>query len=355
MTKLLPAPGRVDFGRRGLTSRTRYWQLRFDRRTAIVTTIIALATLGVFLCSLAFGDFEVAMDEVIRVLLGGGDPANRMVVLEWRLPRALLAIVLGAALALSGAVFQSLTRNPLGSPDIIGFSTGSYTGALIVILLVGGGYYQVALGSLLGGIATAGIVYVLAWRGGVQGFRLIIVGIGVSAMLAAVNTWLILRASLDDALIAAVWGAGSLNGLGLDKLWPVLILSAIIIPVVLAHGPTLRQMELGDDASAALGVSGNRSRLILVVLGVALTALVTAAAGPIGFVSLVAPQLARRLTRSAGVSLLPAAVMGAFLLALADFAAQRLFSPTVLPVGVLTVSIGGFYFLWLLVREGKKS
>lgn len=346
---------RLDFGRRTLVLRNGWAQLRFDARTMAITLGLGLLALLVFCLSLAFGDIDIGFGSLFAMPFGGGDPLDRMVVLEWRLPRALLALVLGAALGLSGAVFQSLTRNPLGSPDIIGFSTGSYTGALLVILVFGGGYYALAAGSIVGGIATAAAVYLLSWKRGVQGFRLIIVGIAISSMLAAVNTWLILRAALDDALIAAVWGAGSLNGLGLEKLWPVLVVAAVLVPLVLVQGPNLRHLELGDDTAKALGVPEHRARLVLVVLGVALTALVTAAAGPIAFVSLVAPQLARRLTRSAGVSLLPSAAAGAVLLAAADFAAQRLFSPTVLPVGVLTVSIGGIYFVWLLVRESRKN
>ncbi|MGO1855358.1 MAG: FecCD family ABC transporter permease, partial [Microbacteriaceae bacterium] len=138
----------------------------------------------------------------------------RTVVLEWRLPRAVAAIVFGAALAVSGAIFQSLTRNPLASPDIIGFSTGSYTGALLVMTLIGGGYLAVGAGALVGGIVTATAVYLLAWRrSGTQGFRLLIVGIAVAALLGSFNTWLLLTANLDVALNAAVWGAGTLNGI----------------------------------------------------------------------------------------------------------------------------------------------
>ena len=147
---------------------------------------------------------------------------------NWRLPRVLLALMLGAALGMSGAIFQSLTRNPLGSPDIIGFNSGAYTGALVVILLIGGTYYEIAVGALVGGIATAAVVYLLAYKRGVQGFRLIIVGIAISAMLGSVNTWMILKAKLDDAMAAAVWGAGSLNGLGWTQVWPVVVVLAIL-------------------------------------------------------------------------------------------------------------------------------
>ncbi|MGW6461632.1 FecCD family ABC transporter permease, partial [Streptomyces sp. NPDC055078] len=333
----------VDFGRPVLVSRGPRWSLRLDVRTVVVCAVFLVLTAGTVLASLAYGTYEIPLGEVIRTLTGGGESGTRKIVIEWRLPRALLAVLFGAALAVSGAIFQSVSRNPLGSPDIIGFSSGSYTGALIVMLLTGGGYYQVAAGSLAGGTATALLVFVLAYRGGTRAFQLIIVGIAISAMLGAFNTWLVLRTDIEEAMLAAVWGSGSLNSLGYEQLWPVLGILAVLVPLTLAIGPAMRQLELGDDAAAGLGVRTNAVRLTLVVLGVALTALVTAAAGPIAFVSLAAPQIARRVTRSSSVALLPSAVLGGFLLVLADLAGQRLFAPVQLPVGIVTVSTGGLY------------
>lgn len=345
----------VDFGRSALVSRTPLWALRLDLRSILVTTVFLALSAVAFVLSLTSGSYDIPLADVFAVVLGRGDPSDQTVILEWRAPRALLAILLGAALAISGGVFQSISRNPLGSPDIIGFSSGSYTGALLVMLMVGGGYAQVALGALVGGIVTALLVFVLAYRGGVQGFRLIIVGIGVSAMLGAFNTWLILKASIEEAMRAGVWGSGSLNGLSTDQLWPVLWVLAILVPIAIGFGPALRQLELGDDAAAALGTRTTRVRLFTVVIGVAFTALVTATAGPIAFISLCAPQIARRITRTSGIGLIPTAAVGAFLLIAADFIGQRLFAPMQLPVGIVTVSIGGVYFVWLLVREGRRQ
>ncbi|MFT9670175.1 FecCD family ABC transporter permease [Streptomyces rhizosphaericola] len=357
-----PVPGKVtdrtavDSGRSVLVTRGRRWSFRIDVRTAVGCAVFLLLTLAVVVVTLAYGTYEIPLADVVRALFGEGPAATRTVVVEWRLPRVLLAVLLGAALAVSGAIFQSITRNPLGSPDIIGFSSGSYTGALVVMLLTGGGYYQVAAGSLAGGVLTAFVVFVLAYRrGAAQGFRLIIVGIAVSAMLGAFNTWLVLRASIEEAMLSAVWGAGSLNSLGYDQLWPVLGLLLLLVPLAAACGPALRTLELGDDAAAALGTRTEAVRLVLVVLGVALIALVTAAAGPIAFIALAAPQIARRITRGPSVALLPSAVLGAFLLALADLVGQRLFAPVQLPVGIVTVSIGGLYFIWLLVREARRT
>ncbi|MDC7256817.1 iron chelate uptake ABC transporter family permease subunit [Shinella sp. YE25] len=345
----------MGFGRPVLAVRAFGGRLSFllDLRALSIGLALLLLALAAAAISLASGAYAVALADVGRALLGEGEEMARMIVTEWRLPRAMLALLFGGALGLSGAIFQSLTRNPLGSPDVIGFAAGSYTGALVVILLLSGGYYETAAGALIGGIATALAVYLLAWRRGVKGFRLIIVGIGVSAMLGAFNAWMIRQADLKVALGAAVWGAGSLNGLGVEQLVPVLLVLCLIVPPTLFLARPMRQLEMGDDVAMASGVNANRVRLCLMVLGVALTATITAAAGPIAFIALAAPQIARRLTRSAGVALLPSALTGGFLLSAADWAAQHAFTAQ-LPVGVMTVSIGGLYFLWLIIREGRK-
>ncbi len=349
-----PSAG-IDFGRslwivRCLNGRL---SLRLDRRSALAGVILLLLSLAVAALSLASGKYPIAPADVIRALAGEGDEQMRMVVMEWRLPRVVLAFVLGGALGMSGAIFQSLTRNPLGSPDIIGFAAGSHTGSLVVILLLSGGYYQTAAGALIGGIATASAVYLLAYRRGVQGFRLIVVGIGVAAMLSAFNAWMIREAELQVAMSAAIWGAGSLNGLGFGQLVPVVIILCIIVPMTLLLARPMRELEMGDDAARAAGVDAGRTRMALMVLGVALTAVVTAAAGPISFIALSSPQIARRVTGSAGVTPISAALMGGLLLTSADWAAQHAFGVQ-LPVGTMTVSIGGLYFVWLLVREGRR-
>lgn len=349
------ASSRIDFGRSVQVVRRFGGRLsgRLDRLSIFICLVLAALSIGVAALSLASGRYPIALVDVLAALAGHGDEQVRMIVVEWRLPRVALAFLLGGALAMSGAIFQSLTRNPLGSPDIIGFSAGSHTGALVVILLLSGGYYETATGALIGGILTAMAVYLLAYRRGVQGFRLIVVGIGVAAMLSAFNAWMIREADLQIAIGAAIWGAGSLNGLGFEQLVPVAIVLCIAGPLTLLLSRPMRQLEMGDDAALASGVTANRTRLLLMVLGVALTAIVTAAAGPISFIALAAPQIAKRLTRSAGVALISSALTGGLLLLAADWVAQHAFGAQ-LPVGVMTVSIGGVYFIWLLIREGRK-
>lgn len=345
----------IDFGFTRIIAQRQRFSIAVSLRGVLVTCLLILLTAVVMVASIMTGTYELSVAEVFQGLLGTGDAGQVIVVREWRAPRATLAALFGIALGMSGAVFQSLTRNPLGSPDIIGFSAGSYSGALIVLLVTGGGYAAVAFGSLLGGIATACIVFALAYRRGVSGFRLIIVGIGVSALLSAFNTYLMLKAAPGEQLTAAVWGSGSLNGLTVETLVPVAVVLAVLLLPTLMLAPALRVLEMGDDAAGSLGSHPNGVRLAAIVIGVALTALVTASAGPIAFIALVAPQIARRLTRSAGVGLLAAGAMGALLLVLSDFVAQRLFAPMQLPVGIVTVSIGGLYFVWLLVRETRRK
>ncbi|MCC4907411.1 iron chelate uptake ABC transporter family permease subunit [Microbacterium sp. cx-59] len=331
------------------------FSVRVDVRTLALCVLLVAVTGVFFLVALSVGDYVLSPVDVLAALGGGGTPQARLVVGEWRLPRALLAIVIGAALGMSGAVFQSLTRNPLGSPDIIGFTTGAYTGGLVVILIFGGGYLLTAIGAVAGGVVTALLVYALTYRGGIQGFRLIIIGIGVSATLASVNSWLSTRADLDDAMQAAAWGSGSLNGVGYDQLWPVLGLLAVVCPVLLAQAPALRQLELGDDLAQALGVRVEAVRLRALLCGILLVAIATAAVGPVAFVALVAPQIAARLRGSSTIALIPAGLTGGIILLCSDIAAQRAFAPTQLPVGVMTVVVGGAYFVWLLIRQSRPT
>jgi iron complex transport system permease protein len=343
----------VDFGRRVLVLRRRRFAVRLEWRSLVVCAVIAVAIAAMAVLALMTGSYQLSPEQVVSALTGGENGLIHAIVVEWRLPRVTAALVFGAALGVSGAVFQSTLRNPLADPGIIGFTQGSYTGALIVILVVNGTYLQLVGGALVGGMATAVAVYLLAYRRGVQGFRLIIVGIGVSAMLESINTWLILQAELDQAMAAAAWGAGSLNGVS----WAQVAVGSACIAVLLLLSAMLsrpmRQMEVGDAAAASQGVRVSPTRLGLIVVGVALTATVTAASGPIVFVSLVAPQIARRLARTAGITLAPAAFVGALLCLVADYLAQHV-APTPLPVGVITVMLGGGYLGWLLFIEARR-
>lgn len=325
----------------------------------VLVTVAALGSIAVIFAVLAlrYGDYPLTTAQVLATLTGGGEEFDEMVVREWRLPVAIAAVTFGALLGVGGAIFQSLTRNPLGSPDVIGFDAGSYTAVVIAVVLLGNGsYWMLAGASITGGLATALAVYLLAYRRGVQGFRLIVVGIGVSAMLGSVNAYLITRADIEDAMTVGFWGAGSIGRVSWASLVPSVWLALLLLLAAALLSPSLRRLELGDDAAVTLGTRVGRVRLALIVVGVATTALVTAVAGPIGFIALVAPQLARRLSRSAGVSLLGAAAMGAALLSgahLLSLLVAQTYRPV--PVGLLTVCVGGLYLIRLLVKEARRE
>ncbi|WP_199489129.1 FecCD family ABC transporter permease [Micromonospora craniellae] len=335
-------------------------------RTAGVALHVRPRAIGVGLCvaaiasitalvTFAVGDFPLSVPEVLETLSGRGDRISEFVVYELRMPRVLTALFVGIAFGVAGAVFQRLSRNPLGSPDIIGFTTGSATGALVGLLLLGGGL-SLAGGAIGGGLVVAALIYLLAWRDGtVRPQQLILVGVGINTALASVNGYLITRADLGDAMQAAIWLTGSLNGRGWEHVIPVAVTVAIGLPVAIVLSRPLSLLSLGDDTAGALGVPVERTRRGLLVVAVALTAMATAAAGPVPFVALAAPQVARRLTRSPEPGLLVAGLTGAALLALADLGAQRLFTPVTLPVGVLTGALGGAYLAWLLFSSRRRT
>lgn len=326
---------------------------RLDVRTAVVVAVLLVAALVASVVLIGTGDFHIPAADVIRTLLGNGDAGQEFIINDLRLPRVFVGLLVGAALGLGGAIFQSISRNPLGSPDILGLGQGSTAGALIMIVLFQGSAVQVAGGALVGGLVTGFAIYVLAWKRGVHGFRFVLVGIGVSAFVTAINGYLLTKADIVDAARAVVWMTGSLNGRDWDQVWPLLVLCAILVPLVMTYARPLRMLEMGDDVGYALGVPVERTRLVLMGSAVLLVAAATAAAGPVSFVALTAPQLARRLTRSPGPNLLPAMFMGATLLIVADWASQRAFGADQLPVGVVTGVLGGIYLLWLLVIERK--
>ena len=327
--------------------------LRLDVRATVVVALILLAALTASVVLIGTGDFPIPAGDVLRTLLGNGNAGQEFIVNELRLPRVLVGLLVGASLGLGGALFQAISRNPLGSPDVLGLSQGATAGALTMIVLFSGSAEQVTTGALVGGLVTGLGIYLLAWRQGVHGYRLVLVGIGVSAIVTAVNGYLLTRSTLTEASQAVVWMTGSLSGRDWTQVWPLLWLCAILVPLVLANGRGLRMMEMGDDVSNALGVRVERVRLLLLVAAVLLTAAATAAAGPVSFVALTAPQLARRLTRSPGRNLLPSLCMGATLLVTADWISQKVFGADQLPVGVVTGVLGGVYLLWLLVTERR--
>lgn len=307
---------------------------------------------AVFVAALAAGDLALSLSEVWAALTGTANDFTQTVVLAWRLPRALAAIAFGAALGAAGSIFQTLTRNPLGSPDIIGFNTGAYTGVLLALVVIPApGFAATATAALLGGLAAAALVLLFSWRSGVGGNTFVLAGIAISAALGALNTWLVYKTDTATATASSVWAAGTLDNTRWELLQPVLGALAVIAVATALLVPKLRIIELGDDLAHALGLRVSSTRLLLVASAVGLTAVTTAAAGPIMFVALAAPHLARA-TLPRTHPTLAAALAGALLLSIADWLAAHAFAPTQIPVGAVTVSLGGVYLtLTILFRK----
>ena len=327
------------------------------RRALLATAGIVAAAVLLAALSLGSGSFPLSPRDVVDALLGTADARTTLVVMEWRLPRLVAAVVFGAALGASGAAFQSLTRNPLGSPDVLGFDSGAVTGALAAMFLVGFAQPTVTAGALVGGLVTAAFVAAVGLgthSGRGAGFRLIVVGVGVSTVLVAVNQIVIMRATLEEATRASSWSLGSVAEVG----WSQLRLAAPCIAVLLVAlwlvARPARMIEIHHDAAAAFGVNPRAVRVGLIVVGVGLVAVATSVAGPITFVALVAPHLARRLTGLPTLAVGSSAAMGATLLLAADVAVQNVPTTSTLPVGVGTLVLGGGYFAWLLWRGRRE-
>lgn len=322
---------------------------------------VLISALAVLLLAVgtARGDYPLPVSEVLGVLLGGGDEIQRLVVLELRLPRTLTGLLVGLALGMAGAITQSVARNPLASPDVLGITAGASAAAVALIVLGGGaaggvlGSLGLPLSALLGGFGAAGLVYLLAWRGGIDGFRLILVGIGVGAVLTAFTSYLLVRAEINDATQATVWLTGSLNGRSWQHVVPVGIAVVAVGIVALACAPALAALRLGTDTARAVGLRVQLAVGLLVLAAVALAAVATAAAGPIAFVAFVSPQIAMRLVGSAGPPMLAGGLVGAVVVLGSDLVARTVL-PVELPVGIVTAVIGAPYLIHLLVRHNRK-
>ncbi|MGH8876554.1 MAG: FecCD family ABC transporter permease [Stackebrandtia sp.] len=343
-----PAP-RVDFGRSVLTVRRGGVSGRFEIRDSVWCAVFVTLVLAAGLVTLTVGTIVVGFDDLWSLVSGSASRRTEIVVVEWRLPRLLFAVVAGAILALSGMLMQSVTRNPLGSPDVMGFDAGAYTGVLVMTLAVGvPTFVGKALGASIGGLCAAAVVLFLALRGGVTGFRLIILGIGTAAMLTSVNHYLLLTTSPEAAAGAAAWNAGSFSNLAFEQLLPYLVMIVPLVCLVVPVSRRLTLFALGDDVAGTAGVSVNRTRIAATILSVVLAAATTAVSGPLTFIALVAPQVALRLARRDTASLPLIALNGSLLLVVADYAAEWLTIST----GLLTICVGGTYFVYTLMREG---
>lgn len=325
------------------------------RRTFAVGVILLATLVAILIFALAVGKAHVGVFDSLRAAVGisVGSPGD-FIVGQVRAPRALTTIVVGAMLGVSGAILQSLTRNPLASPDFIGISAGAGTGAVLTMWLTNASsLWVIAAGATVGGLGAALLMLALSWRGGIVPLRLVLTGIGVGFVAQAVTQYVLTRMNVHEAGSALAWLVGSTTGRTWTHVTVSVTVLAVVMPVVFWHARALRTMEMGDDMARALGIRVARSRALLAVCSVLLAAAATAVTGPIGFIALVAPALVARLTRGSGVTIIPAALMGGVLLLGADQASQLMPATLQFPVGIFTAAVGAPYLLWLVWRSSQ--
>ncbi len=324
-----------------------------------VSLVLAAGAFLVFCVSIGVGDFPIGLPQVIRTLLGRGEQVDEFVIMDLRMPRALAGLVVGIALGVSGAITQSIARNPLASPDVLGITAGASAVAVFLVTVSGGAAAAVAdtvglsAAALAGGLTTGLLVYFLAWRRGIDGFRLILIGISVSAVMEAITTWLLVTADIRDVAQAQAWLVGSLDDRSWGEvqvaLWGTLVLLVVVAAVAFQFKP----MHFGDEVAAGLGVRYTAVRAVLLLCAVLLAGVAVSAAGPVPFVALVAPQVAMRLARCPTPPMVASGLVGALLLIGSDLVARAVL-PVSLPVGVVTAAIGGPFLVYLLVRANLR-
>ncbi|MFF1386191.1 FecCD family ABC transporter permease [Arthrobacter sp. NPDC058288] len=341
------------------------------------TAVLAFAVVVLFAVSVLLGSYTVTIPDFFKILLAhltGGQkvPGASFIVMENKLPRAVSGTMIGAAFGLAGALFQTMLRNPLASPDVIGISYGASAAAVTAIVVFGASGAVVSGAALAGALGVAALIYGIS-RGGslgseslgsgggnsgnAAGSRLILAGVGIAAALHAMVSFLMTRADIRTAADALVWLNGSLNSASWDRAGILALALLVLVPATAALAGPLRILELGDDTAAGLGVRVGFTRLAVVVVAVALAAVATAAAGPVAFVAFLAGPIARRFTAKA--SLPASAFVGALIVLAADYFAANiaplLLDGTVLPVGVVTGALGAPFLLWLLVTSNRKD
>jgi iron complex transport system permease protein len=316
------------------------------RRSALVVGGLSVVLVAAFAARVLLGDYTITVPDFVRILTGTDIPGASYILMESKLPRAVLAVLAGVALGTAGALFQTTLRNPLASPDVIGVSLGASAAAVVALALWGWQGLPVSGLAVLGAVAVALVVRLVAGPHG--GHRLVLVGIGLAAAMQSLIQYVFTRVDEYDAQLVLRWLTGSVNGVA----WPTIQLLAaalvVLLPVTWWLCRSLRASELGDDTAAGLGVSRTRSELVL-LLGVVLVAVAVAAAGPIAFVSFLAGPIARALN-GGRATVLGAALAGAVIVVSADYVADYLVPDTNLPVGVVTGAVGAPFLLWLLAR-----
>jgi iron complex transport system permease protein len=317
-------------------------------RMILVGVGLVAVALVPFCYGMTIGSFPISLPGVVRAMFGAGDPGAVYIVQDLRLPRALAGLLAGLAFGMAGAIFQTVTRNPLASPDIVGVNAGA---AALVVAGITFGFGSGTVLGVIGGMGAGLLVYVLSWRRGTTGYRFILVGVGVAAMCTSITDFLMTKAQIFEAQRAMGWLVGSLNDRDWSQVQPLAIVLAVLTPVAVILGPWLRQLQLGDEVALGLGTPVRAAHLTLLVTGVGMATFATAAAGPVLFVALVSPQIAQRLTGMAWPPLIVSGLTGSAVILAADVVGRHILPSAQLPVGVVTGALGAPVLLWLLTRR----
>lgn len=323
-------------------------------RYVSVTIILAIITIGLCCTMMMLGNTIYPVTDVIHVLLGETIPGASFAINEIRLPRTVAGLFAGFAFGAGGYIFQTMLRNPLANPNVIGITTGSSAAAVFCIIVLHTSSTVVSLAAVLGGLVTVAIIYGLSRGTSFAIGRLILIGIGIQAMLNAVISYLMLIGKTNDLPNALRWLSGSLNGAELEMTYPLIIAVIIVTPVLIYFAKQLEMLELGEQAATSLGVNTNKTRVILMISAVLIIALATATTGPIAFVAFLAGPIAQRLVGVGFSNILPAGLIGVILVLGGDLIGQFAFE-TRFPVGVITGIIGAPYLIYLLIRINRKG
>jgi iron complex transport system permease protein len=323
-------------------------------RSLALGGILIVAVVIVALLTLTLGKLGIAIGDIVPTLLGQGEGRDEIVLGAFRGPRLVVGVAAGAALAVSGALFQTVTRNPLGSPDVIGLTSGASAGAA-AFGLMWPGILPLPVGALVGALAAMALVFFGTGTGFSSPARMLLIGIGVSAMSLAFVQWVLVRAGREQATVLATYLNGSLAARDWAHAATIWVAIVVLIPCALLLSRRLQLVEMGDEQADALGARSNSARALAILVAIGLATAAVSVAGPVAFIALVAPQIARRLSRSPGPNILASALMGALLLSVADLLAQQLPIAVTLPVGVLTAILGGIYLGYLLVAQWRKG
>ncbi len=329
------------------------FSFKLDRRAIPVFVVAILVGAGVLVTSISYGEFDITPVEVMRTIFGleTDDTRHELVVWTFRMPRILVAFMVGAALAVSGTILQGITRNPLADPGIIGVTSGASLAAVAIIVWFDVSISWLPFAAFGGAMVMAILIFALAWKGGSAPVRLILVGVGLSAVANALISLMIVFGEINQVQQATIWLSGSVYGRDWDHVRTIATWIVVLLPITILMARQLNTLGLGDDLAKGLGLRVEIQRGVLLVLSVALAAVAVSVSGTIGFVGLVAPHITRRLVGPAHEGLVPtAALLGGLLLMFADLIGRWVISPSELPVGIIAAIIGAPYFAYLLYQ-----